>query len=143
MTKTTSKYIPSTVRNITYLWVVSLLPIPVLILSSASNPAFVTIIASFGLTLLLSVLLPTDKGNILKFLLPGSVLQVINTALALDYWNEISSYAYPTACGSGFSGGNCFLADGLSIISYIFIIPVFVIVANILFTLNILRKSKK
>ena len=55
----------------------------------------------------------------------------------------IGGWGIPGRCGSGFSRGNCFLADGLGEFVYLFCMPPLFICGTILMTINHRTKDRR
>ncbi len=55
----------------------------------------------------------------------------------------VSPWGFPGRCGNGFSGGNCFLADGLNQMMYPVIIPLLIIIGTSVFMINKFKKNNK
>ena len=76
--------------------------------------------------------------NRLPLVITGILFYLAILILLLDM--TIGGWGIPGRCGSGFSTGNCFLADGLGEFVYLFCMPPLFICGTILMTIN--RRTK-
>lgn len=77
-------------------------------------------------------------SNKFSLVIPGIILYGVVLVCLLDM--TVGEWGIPGRCGSGFSEGNCFWAEGLGEIIYIGIIPVAFIVGTALLSINKYKK---
>lgn len=149
MVKKRTKKPTSTVnQSITILWVLAAIPVLSFIIYQISSIGPLIVMAAIisGVILTYKVPVPTRIDSRLFGI--GVILSAINLVCVLDMFHEVflvPLFGNPL-CGSSSYGlglGNCFLADGFGVFSYLILsIPILTVIANILFTIHIKNKAR-
>jgi|GEM_PF-4179995 len=84
---------------------------------------------------------PSRKNNSFIMLSFASLPLFVVAVMALDLMLEVSGYG--ATCGEGFTKGNCFLLDGLSVIGYFIFIPILLLASCSFLLANYLKKRQK
>lgn len=140
MAKKKTNYPISRDMLILILWFVGLVPLILYQVSGFLDVnqtiVIILILASYVLVPIIPLTMPGVKRSIKTLPISALISLFLSAILSIDFWSEI---VHEDICGSGFSGGNCFLADGLGVMIYMPFIPILIFYTNIVLTKFIVK----